>query len=129
AATRGPIEHKVPTPDVVLVFRSSQLTTVDAHPQTPAFSLLARHFQPFPAAQSIDPRVAGPPGCLSQQGPDPAITESWTLTNQGTHPFRQSLFIIPRLHLITLTAARLIQHLARPSLGHLKPVWQFARRR
>ena len=61
AALGRAIEHEVPAPHVVLVLRPPLDAAILTLSQTSSFSLLLRHFQPFPTPQPIDPRVAGLP--------------------------------------------------------------------
>src|SRR5690606_33081757 len=88
--------------------------------QTPAFSLLLRHFQPFSTPQAIDTCVARLPAFASQQPADPAIAEPGTPLDQLQHPLRQRRFVIPRFRRVALRAAWLIDHLARTALRDLE---------
>src|SRR5580693_9189458 len=94
----------------------------------PAFSLLLRHFQSLPTPQTQDPRRARWPRFSTQQRRDPAITETRPLTRQLPHPLDQLRLVVTRLSLVTLNAPRLIQHLARPSLGNCKLLLELADR-
>jgi hypothetical protein len=55
------VEHEVPTPDMVLVLRSTVNTAV--LPESPLFH---RHFEPFPRPETVHPRVAGLPRFLAK---------------------------------------------------------------
>jgi len=125
AAVRRPIKHEIPTPDVILVFRSPLMASILAASQRSPFSPFARHFQPFPTPQAIQPRIAGPPAFRPQQTADPAITEPGATNHQLTHPLRQRGFITARLRNVTLAAARLIHDRTGSTLGHFKRLLQF----
>src|SRR5690606_2613896 len=84
----------------------------------PAFSLLLGHFQALPTPQPTHPRVAGAPRFVAQQLADPPIAEPRPTTRELTHPGSQLWLAVSWLGLVTLAHPRLVQRLARPSLGH-----------
>jgi hypothetical protein len=100
------------------MFGTPTMTTVGAVAQTQFLSLFLRHFQPLPPPQPQDPRIARWKTFPTQQRGDPPIPKSRTATRKLQHPTHQSRFVAPRLRLVTLTRARLTDHLARPSLGN-----------
>lgn len=115
-----PVEHKIPAPHIVPRLGFPTIATVLARTQSTPFSPFLRHFQPLATPQPIHPRRARPPAFLTQQPTDLAITRPRTLLHQFTHPPTQRRFVVPGRRFVTLTAPRLIQNFAGPSLGNGK---------
>lgn len=77
----------------------------------------------------MHPTIARTPRLAAQQRGDPSITESRPLPRYLAHALGQRLLVITGLGFITLTASRLVDHLARPSLGDRELALQLADRR
>ena len=65
----------------------------------------------------MHPTIARTPRLATQQRGDPSIAESRPLPSYLAHPLGQRFLIVTRFRFVTLTAPRLVDHLARPSLG------------
>jgi hypothetical protein len=93
------------------------MATILARSQTPLFSLFYRHFEPFSLPKTKDTRLPRPPSFPTKEPADTSIPKSRKRPRQLKHPLHQRAFILTRLPLESLTAPRLAENLARPSLG------------
>jgi hypothetical protein len=119
-AARRAIEHEVQSPHVVWRCRGLAVTTILARAKATPFSLFYRHFQPFPLPKTKDTRQSGTPSFLPKESTNSPIPEAWARPRQLKHPLHQRPFVLARLRLESLTATRLTNKFARPSLGDIE---------
>ena len=68
-----PVLDKVVGPDMIWVFRSKPNARAVVQPQTAAFRLLVRHFQPLPSPDALNPLDVHDPASLVQHRRDATI--------------------------------------------------------
>jgi hypothetical protein len=88
---------------MVAMLGPSTLAGILTAPQSSSFSLLSRHFQPFPTPQPMHPFRVHPPTLLSQLRGDEPVTVTRMRTHQLPHPLHQRRLVVARLRLVTLT--------------------------
>jgi len=119
-----PSLHEVVAPHVVTMLGPQPYAAPVVEPQTPAFGLLRRHFQPLPPPDPLDPLVIDMPAIPPQQSGDTAIAVPPVHTCKLDDPLGQRQFIIPYHGQVPLRRTRLLQDFARPPLGDAEAIQQ-----
>jgi hypothetical protein len=93
------------------------MTAVDARAQTTPFPLSYWHFQALPLPQAKHSRQPRTPSLFSKQPANPPITVPRLRPRQLQHPLHQQRLVGTWLGRESLSAPRLIDYRACPSLG------------
>lgn len=105
---------------MIWVFRSKPNARAVVQPQTAAFRLLVRHFQPLPSPDALNPLDVHDPASLVQHRRDATIAIATILEGERCDVRSQRCFIIRGLGDLALRGTMLTQNSARSSLGHLQ---------
>ena len=89
-------------------------------PEPPFLRLLARHLQPLPAPDALDPLDVHRPAGGPQHGRDPAVAIAAILCGQRDDVGGQRRVIGAPFRRLSLRRAMLPQHPARQPLGHVE---------
>ena len=119
-----PSLHEVVAPHVVTMLGPQPYPAPVVEPQTPAFWLLRRHFQPLPLPDPLDPLVIDMPAIPPQQSGDTAIAVPPVHTCKLDDPLGQRQFIIPYHGQVPLRRTRLLQDFVGPPLGDPEAIQQ-----
>ena len=92
--------------------------------RTSPFPASLRYFQAFSTPKSIHAFAIHKPSYSSQRPGDHPITVPKLAASQLHHPTHQRLLFVTLATLISLTAARLIDHGTGPPLGHAERAFQ-----
>ena len=94
--------HEIITPDMLREVRLQPDNRTIIEPQSPAFGLFLRDFQPFSAPDPLHSLVIDDPAFVSQQRGHSAITVASILAGQINDPGGQEIFIIGWAFMVSL---------------------------
>ena len=119
-ALMGPGRHEVVRPDMVLPTGPQSDARSIIEPESSPLGLLLRHLKPFPSPDAFNSLVVDPPAIAMEQRCDSSIAVPATLRGVPDDRTCQRILIIRLRRLVSLSGARLADHLANTPLGDLK---------
>lgn len=117
----GAVLHEVIGPDMAFVCRSQPYARAVIQPETAAFWLFHRHFQPLPSPDAVNPLLVHMPAVIPEQSCDPAVAVPAEPFGQSGDRRCQGILVVSTDVRLALGRAVLADHTASPAFGDAKP--------
>ena len=105
---------------MAFVRRPKPHTRAIIQPETTAFWLFHRHFQPLPSPDAVNPLLVHMPAIISEERRDPAIPIPAEPFGQADNRRCQGVLIVSPYGLLALGRTVLADHTASPAFGDAK---------
>ena len=115
-----PVLHEVIRPDMALVRRPEPYAGPIIQPETAAFWLFHRHFQPLPSPDAVNPLLVHMPAVVPEERCNPAVPISAEPFGQSGDRRCQGILVVSPGMWFALGRSMLADHTAGPAFSHTK---------
>lgn len=116
----GAVLYEVIGPDMAFVRRPQPHARAVIQPETAAFWLFHRYFQPLSPPDAVNPLLVHIPAVVPEQSCDPPVTVPAKPLGKASDRRCHGVFIVSPDVRLTLGRTMLADHAARPALSHAK---------